>query len=584
MTQTVRARIRLLLSAMAVAALVAGMTVPEAMGGPPDRVELRGRLNIVHGDEVGDHREHAHGTTPEHVLPNMEYWLDSGGNSYELRFPGHPPPAQSGDQVTVKGDRRGNSIHVAAFQTAAAAGGNGKGKPSGGNLNPVIGARDVLVIAFNFAADPSNRPFTLDEIRGQVFVNPNSTANYVSETSFTQSSLRGRDDGTASDKDGLPGDVTGWFTINEGTNSCRRDRWTRAAQKAVTSAGWNLDGYEHLAYVFPQVAACNWGGLAEIGGNESWYNGWNHAPIYAHEFGHNFTLFHARTLSCTGADGERVVLSSSCTYLEYGDPFDVMGWSGKYRQFNGRNKRRITWLGSGNVVDATPGIEYTVQPLERGTSGLQLLRYQRSSGEYFYVEARTPSGTFDAFTPGEDVVTGALIHTGPDVGQTGNSYLLDTAPYPPPPPNPVYADEFFDAALQPGEALIDPASGVSIETTAVNADGSVNVIVRTGVTNTAPAADTGTGHTTPPGVAHTHDGATATDSTKNLSSFHWSWASCPGACPELGGTTSGQLSGGTDEVPGPTYTPTVAGSYRLALTVRDTAGARVTTYVTDTVT
>lgn len=87
----------------------------------------------------------------------------------------------------------------------------------------------------------------------------------------------------------------------------------------------------------------------------------------------------------------------------------------------------------------------------------------------------------------------------------------------------------------------------------------------------APVVSTGTNHGLTVGSSHAHSGASATDANGNLSSYSWTFTSCPGACPALSGA-SGALSGGSASISGPTYTPNAAGTYNITLTVTDSGG------------
>ena len=95
------------------------------------------------------------------------------------------------------------------------------------------------------------------------------------------------------------------------------------------------------------------------------------------------------------------------------------------------------------------------------------------------------------------------------------------------------------------------------------------------VLNSPPNADAGLPHSLTVGVSHTHTGANASDVDANLSSYSWTWApspsACPSSCPPLS-LASGVISGTLDSPSGPEYTPNVAGSYTLRLTVFDTVG------------
>lgn len=555
---------------LVVVGAAASSAAPGAPGEPAPQSSLTGTLYVDHGDDFDRDGGGAYDPGTDHLLPDLHYILDTGTEQLLLEFDGNPPPATTGSKVTVTGERRGNSFKVHAMKEEAAAGGKGGGGGGGRPKPPpptYIGARDVIVIAFNFTSDPTI-PFTTAQIRDAGFTGARSVAAYYKETSFDQTTLKGKLDGTASDPDVLTGDVTNWLTINESTSACNYSKWATAAQSAATAAGWDLSGYEHIVHLFPRQATCQWSGLGQLGGSQSWLNGTIAVGTFAHEIGHNVTLYHARSLSCSNGE-VGVVAGGSCTYSEYGDPFDVMGRSSNQRHLNVRNKAHLAWIPTANQTAATSGQTYTLRSMETAGAGIQLLQIPRGRSDYLYIEYRTPFG-FDSFAATDDAVTGVMVRSGPSVATNGHSYLLDTDPY---------TTTFADAALQAGEAFVDPVGGIYVETVSSNPDGTATVLVRTGYANAAPAVSAGGSHTPLlPGVPHVHDGATATDGDKNLASYLWSFASCPGTCPTLA-SPSGALSGGSASIPAATFVPTDVGTYRLQLTVWDTSGAKTVTYV-----
>lgn len=607
--------------------VVIGASVSQAAPGGPGAPAtapgqyISGHLSIVHGDDLSQDREegddssqaasgHSHpfGSVPDHVLPNLQYWLETdGGENLLLEFPGFPPQANPGQRVSVRGEQHGRAFHVAEMkdepETAAAKGGGGGGGSPGGGGKPkpnapsFVGPRDMIVIPITFAGNPTPLTSTTEQIRERGFSDVRSVKTYYREGSGSTTPanpliLRGKNDGTAADRDGLPGDVTSTYSVSVNTSTCDYYGWATAARAAATADGWDLTGYEHIVYLHPRLFTidenaeedplCDYGGLAQIGNTYSWLNGTIALGTWAHELGHNLTLYHSRTLICT--DGTVFVATGgTCSYQEYGDPFDVMGTSTNLRHYHARNKAHMSWFPTANVATAITGTEYTLYPIETAVAGLQVLQIPRGR-EYLYVDVRKTSG-FDTYGPTDDAVTGVLIRSGPAIASNGNSYLIDTAMYPTTTET-VEDDEgndverivpdFKDAALQVGEGFLDVISGVYIETRRVNPDGSITVYVQTGVTNAAPVVSPGT--SSPillPGVPDQHQGASATDANKNLGQYRWELTSCPGACPVLT-NTEGALSGGSASIPGALFTPTLPGSYTLSLTVWDTAGTATT--------
>ena len=55
--------------------------------------------------------------------------------------------------------------------------------------------------------------------------------------------------------------------------------------------------------------------LHSPGIGRAWSNGYTQLSVYAHELGHNFGLYHAASLYCSGQ-----AIGGSCSSTEYGDP------------------------------------------------------------------------------------------------------------------------------------------------------------------------------------------------------------------------------------------------------------------------
>ena len=572
-------------------------------GTPPGQL-ISGKLSIAHGDSFGfTGPSHPQDPTVDHVLPDTSYWLlTDAGEELQLEFPGTPPVASPGGYYEVRGQRNGRSFQVAEMkeQDARPSGGGGKGGPKGQTPTSYVGARDMIVIPFTFAGNPTPLTDSRETIRDRGF-GPRSVRTFYEESSATTSpglTFKGKNDGTAADKDGLPGDVTETFSISGATDRCDPTGWASSARSAATAAGWDLTGYEHVVFVHPrltklegteEVSICTYAGRGQIGGTDSWLNGTIDLGVWAHELGHNLTLYHSRTSICSTADGVFISVASNCSFDEYGDPFDTMGnpWTTP-RQYHARNKAHLGWVPSANLLSGISGQTYTLRPINSAASGAQVLQIPRGR-EYLYVEYRRPAGAFDNFAPTDDVVNGALIRSGPATATNGNSYLFDTAIYPTTTEmNLTTGDEtvipdFSDAALNVGEGFVDTVSGVYIETVSVNPDGSITVLVRTGVSNATPELTRFDGTAVGvPGLPHQAPTAELTDANKNLGRYQWSFVSCPGTCPELR-SSEGALAGGSDSATGPTYVPTTAGTYELELKVWDTSGAVLRVLLRETI-
>src|SRR4030095_7569270 len=137
------------------------------------------------------------------------------------------------------------------------------------------------------------------------------------------------------------------------------------AQNAAVAAGANLSLYEHYVYAFPQNA-CTWQGRGSVGGNPSqaWINEWFELGIVGHELGHNFGLYHSRSMDC-GA----VSIGGTCATDEYGDVLDLMG-AANSAHFNSYQKERLGWMNAGSnppITTVSASGTYWVDSFESGT-------------------------------------------------------------------------------------------------------------------------------------------------------------------------------------------------------------------------
>jgi hypothetical protein len=299
--------------------------------------------------------------------------------------------------------------------------------------------RTVAVIMFNFA-DDRRRPYTADEARRIVFTGDDSVNAFLSESSFGRV--------------GLAGDVFGWHTIDESSTGCRFERWAEAAREAALEDNDDddEDSYEHYVFVFPHVRSCDWAGMAELPGTNTWINGELTLRVVGHEFGHNLGAYHASALRCV-ADGRPVAVSDSCTHEEYGDPFDIMG--GGARHTSNWNKAKLGWLPASNLATASASGTFTLTAQEALTADVQLLRIPRGkTGLFYYLELRQPFGSFfDNFGAADPAVNGISLRLAPDYRSADRSSLIDTNPS---------TLGFEDAPLGIGRTFADPAHGVWI--------------------------------------------------------------------------------------------------------------------------
>jgi hypothetical protein len=344
------------------------------------------------------------------------------------------------------------------------------------------GTYKTLVVPFTFSSSPSN-PWTVDALRTSFFTGSTSVRAYLEETSLGTVSLTGV---KSSD-----GDIAPWQTITATTTSCNWGTWKDAAKTAAANAGWSISSYDRVIYVMSSTSACAWSGLAPYpAGSWAMLNGSTKFGVAAHELGHTFGLDHAASRSCT-AGGARVWISSTCTTSDYGDPFDTMGdaWTGRW--YHAFSRQRLGWLGAAQAPQITASGTYALGPAEASGSGLRALSIPRGDGLSYHLEARTPTGTFDAFSATAAVVGGVSVRLVPtQVSADVLPALLDTTPQ---------TSTFNDAALAPGRSVTDAERKITIETLSAGPSGaSVRLWIGEDAGTVAPTPDPGPTTTTVP--------------------------------------------------------------------------------------
>jgi hypothetical protein len=355
--------------------------------------------------------------------------------------------------VRVEGTREGSAIrvnrsHKGISATQAPAAFLADGTPTS--------ERRVAVLLINFVDQgwtttsplPPLEPWTNQQVRDLYFDGPSSVAAYYSDVS----------DGMLA----ITGDVFGYYTLNVPPRPCDYSGWGAAARAAAASAGVDLASYTNVVHVFTHQPACWWLGMAVVPGTKNWINGELTHYVATHELGHNLGVAHASSTSCMSGL-ERVAFSAECTTDEYGDPYDVMGYTGS-RHMNGWHRYQLGMLPSSDLQTVTQSGEYTLAPVgSPAGSGTRMLRVQRSAGDYWYLEYRQPDGLFDDFGLSANAVSGLGIRLAPDLTLV-RSRLIDTTPE---------TTSFNDAPLAIGRTFVDPVDGWTVTLEALSETGAI---------------------------------------------------------------------------------------------------------------
>jgi alpha-galactosidase-like protein len=388
-------------------------------------VELDGELDVLYEENETESR--------------LRHFLTTGSQRIELHFRSNSmPDVLSGSFVRVRGVRIDDQLIV-----------DGAGDDSTGTTQSVqtlasiapntFGEQKVLVLLVNFQ-DKATQPWTTTQVRDVVF---NSVNNFYRESSYGQT--------------WLAGDVFGWYTLPISGATCDQNAIATYARQAATAAGINLSAYNRLVYAFPSLS-CGWTGWGTYGGSPSqaWINGSMSVRTVGHELGHNFGIYHARALDC-GSD----VIGSTCSTIEYGDSWDILGQSGVVAHSHAAQKERLGWLGygisPGLTIVQTSGT-YWLDPYETIGSNPKALKILKSTDPttgkktWYYVEFRRPIG-FDSFiSSNSSLMNGVVVHTGTE-GYSFDEYLLDMTPS---------TSSFSDGALGVGRSYTDPNVNVTI--------------------------------------------------------------------------------------------------------------------------
>lgn len=160
------------------------------------------------------------------------------------------------------------------------------------------------------------------------------------------------------------------------------------AKKQAAAKGFDINQFQHIQMVLPATNNCGWCGLGSVGGPYTWINACNSYTVVGHELGHNFGLLHSNRFdNCSATDWR-----TGCSNVEYGDGASLQGVA--EGEFTAVHKSKLKWLDFASANPQTQLIKengtYFIEPLETQSTGVKALRFERSPGEFYYVEYRQP--------------------------------------------------------------------------------------------------------------------------------------------------------------------------------------------------
>jgi len=198
---------------------------------------------------------------------------------------------------------------------------------------------------------------------------------------------------------------------------------------------YNPDTYDRWVVIFPELTGADypWAGLATVGDIGLWLNGTSNWQVLAHELGHNQGLGHSRAWV---SNATSPISIGSGTYIEYGDPFDLMG--SLYTlggHFNAFQKAALGYLSSsnGSVATVTTSGTYRLYRMDhRNASGRRAIRVSPGGDANYWLEYRRDTsviGLGQESSVGSRLQNGVVIHWGnlPGYSNAG-PFSLDMTP------------------------------------------------------------------------------------------------------------------------------------------------------------
>ncbi|MCS7033342.1 MAG: carboxypeptidase regulatory-like domain-containing protein [Phycisphaerae bacterium] len=304
-----------------------------------------------------------------------------------------------------------------------------------GSESETTGVISVLIIRATWADTPTADPQSAASVMSMMA----SVDAFMQENSFGATSMVT----TVTDLIVLPGTQAHYTAA--GIESVLNDARMAAAN---ANPNWNYINYD-LEAVRYQGGPGNFSGAAYVGARGCWLKS-SSPGVAAHEFGHNFGLWHANYWTPTAAE----TIVGPGANQEYGDTYDTMGSAtAGANHFNSYEKNRLGWLPSSNVTTVTSNGVYRIHAHDRGVldaNNSYAIRIQRDPDRDYWIEFRQHPG----YASNSWLMNGVTVRWDPWASSNNGSHLLDTTPLTP--------DAKNDAGIALGRTWTDPVYGISI--------------------------------------------------------------------------------------------------------------------------